>query len=209
MPGVESHLVVMLNFFRKHLFCWKKEPLMKKVLFSFHLKLFSRHLFIFLFWQKVLWTPSKLIARLGKEINHEPLLGIQGKNETKIRFSNAILYFISDSNIYTIFFFHHYIVDFLHILHYIVCINFFFIYLIITHEYQKVAHSIIFLYFVGVLQNNIPVYCPGLTDGSLGDMLYFHSFHNPGLIVDIVQGFFTPFVFTLYCMAILKHFRKL
>jgi hypothetical protein len=86
---------------------------------------------------------------------------------------------------------------------------FFFIYLIITHEYQKVAHSIIFLYFVGVLQNNIPVYCPGLTDGTLGDMLYFHSFHNPGLIVGIVQGFFTPFVFTLYCMAILKHFRKL
>ncbi|PNX83374.1 deoxyhypusine synthase-like protein [Trifolium pratense] len=36
--------------------------------------------------------------------------------------------------------------------------------------------------------NNIPVYCPGLTDGSLGDMLYFHSVRNdPGLIVDIVQ----------------------
>ncbi|KAJ1421058.1 DHS-like NAD/FAD-binding domain superfamily [Sesbania bispinosa] len=27
----------------------------------------------------------------------------------------------------------------------------------------------------------------GLTDGSLGDMLYFHSFRSPGLIVDIVQ----------------------
>lgn len=26
-----------------------------------------------------------------------------------------------------------------------------------------------------------------MTDGSLGDMLYFHSFKNPGLIVDIVQ----------------------
>ncbi|CAN1268768.1 Deoxyhypusine synthase [Linum perenne] len=35
--------------------------------------------------------------------------------------------------------------------------------------------------------NDIPVFCPGLTDGSLGDMLYFHSFRNPGLIVDIVQ----------------------
>ncbi|TQD87634.1 hypothetical protein C1H46_026833 [Malus baccata] len=35
--------------------------------------------------------------------------------------------------------------------------------------------------------NNIPVYCPGLTDGSLGDMLYFHSFRSPGLIIDIVQ----------------------
>lgn len=35
-------------------------------------------------------------------------------------------------------------------------------------------------------QNNIPVYCPALTDGSLGDMLYFHTFKNPGLILDIV-----------------------
>ncbi|WAR30520.1 DHYS-like protein [Mya arenaria] len=31
-------------------------------------------------------------------------------------------------------------------------------------------------------KNNIPVFCPALTDGSLGDMLYFHSYKNPGLI---------------------------
>ncbi|RVW52486.1 Deoxyhypusine synthase [Vitis vinifera] len=41
------------------------------------------HLTFFLFvLQNVLWTPSKVIARLGKEINNEsfiPLLGIQGK----------------------------------------------------------------------------------------------------------------------------------
>eukprot|EP00835_Amoeboradix_gromovi_P000773 NODE_29_length_33183_cov_0.333666.p7 type:complete len:327 gc:universal NODE_29_length_33183_cov_0.333666:8413-9393(+) len=36
-------------------------------------------------------------------------------------------------------------------------------------------------------KNNIPVYCPALTDGSLGDMIYFHSFRNEGLIIDIVQ----------------------
>ncbi|MFQ6646680.1 hypothetical protein Gotur_020494, partial [Gossypium turneri] len=36
-------------------------------------------------------------------------------------------------------------------------------------------------------ENNIPVFCPGLTDGSLGDMLYFHSFRSPGLIIDVVQ----------------------
>ena len=36
-------------------------------------------------------------------------------------------------------------------------------------------------------KNNIPVFCPALTDGSLGDMLYFHSFKNPGLVIDIVQ----------------------
>ncbi|PSS01954.1 Deoxyhypusine synthase [Actinidia chinensis var. chinensis] len=63
----------------------------------------------------VLWTPSKVIARLGKEINSE----------------TSYLYW--------------------------------------------------------AYKNNIPVFCPGLTDGSLGDMLYFHSFRNPGLIVDLIQ----------------------
>ncbi|KAM3251906.1 Deoxyhypusine synthase [Capsicum annuum] len=73
--------------------------------------------------EKVLWTPSKVIARLGKEINDE----------------TSYLYW--------------------------------------------------------AYKNQIPVFCPGLTDGSLGDMLYFHSFKkgdpdnpdlNPGLIIDIV-----------------------
>ena len=36
------------------------------------------------------------------------------------------------------------------------------------------------------LQNNIPVFCPALTDGSIGDMIYFHSFRSPGLVLDIV-----------------------
>nr|GAT54097.1 predicted protein [Mycena chlorophos] len=36
-------------------------------------------------------------------------------------------------------------------------------------------------------KNNIPVFSPALTDGSLGDMIYFHSFRNPGLIIDIVR----------------------
>ncbi|KAL5483684.1 hypothetical protein EMCRGX_G020090 [Ephydatia muelleri] len=36
-------------------------------------------------------------------------------------------------------------------------------------------------------KNNIPVLCPALTDGSLGDMLYIHSYKNPGLVVDLVQ----------------------
>lgn len=35
-------------------------------------------------------------------------------------------------------------------------------------------------------KNDIPVFCPALTDGSLGDMIYFHSYKNPGLIIDIV-----------------------
>lgn len=36
-------------------------------------------------------------------------------------------------------------------------------------------------------QNDIPVYCPALTDGSIGDMIYFHSFRSPGFILDIVR----------------------
>ena len=39
-------------------------------------------------------------------------------------------------------------------------------------------------------KNNIPVYCPAITDGSLGDMIYFHSYKNPGLVLDLVQGKF-------------------
>ncbi|CAI5736102.1 unnamed protein product [Hyaloperonospora brassicae] len=36
-------------------------------------------------------------------------------------------------------------------------------------------------------KNDIPVFCPSLTDGSIGDMMYFHSYRNEGLVVDIVS----------------------
>jgi deoxyhypusine synthase len=38
-------------------------------------------------------------------------------------------------------------------------------------------------------KNNIPVFCPALTDGSLGDMLYFHTFKTSPLHlrIDIVE----------------------
>ena len=36
-------------------------------------------------------------------------------------------------------------------------------------------------------KNSIPVFCPAITDGSLGDMLYFHSYRKPGLKIDILQ----------------------
>ncbi|XP_076231872.1 deoxyhypusine synthase [Calliopsis andreniformis] len=62
-----------------------------------------------------LWTPSKVIARLGEEINNE----------------DSIYYWAA--------------------------------------------------------KNKIPVFSPALTDGSLGDMMYFHSFKNPGLVIDIVS----------------------
>ena len=34
-------------------------------------------------------------------------------------------------------------------------------------------------------KNSIPVFCPALTDGSLGDMLYFHTFKSSPQILDI------------------------
>ena len=36
-------------------------------------------------------------------------------------------------------------------------------------------------------KNNIPVYCPALTDGSMGDMLYFFSFDHPDFKIDLVK----------------------
>lgn len=36
-------------------------------------------------------------------------------------------------------------------------------------------------------KNKIPVFCPALTDGSLGDMIFFHSYKKPGFIVDLVS----------------------
>eukprot|EP00163_Fabomonas_tropica_P033176 TRINITY_DN860_c0_g1_i2.p1 TRINITY_DN860_c0_g1~~TRINITY_DN860_c0_g1_i2.p1 ORF type:complete len:356 (+),score=113.29 TRINITY_DN860_c0_g1_i2:344-1411(+) len=66
----------------------------------------------------VVWTPSKMIHRLGKEINHP------------------------DSVYYWCY------------------------------------------------KNNIPVYCPAITDGSIGDMVYFHSIKNPGLVIDIARDIY-------------------
>ncbi len=64
--------------------------------------------------EKISWTPSKIIERLGKEINNE--------------------------------------------------------------------ESVYFWAY----KNNIPVFCPGLTDGSIGDMIFFHSYKNEErLLIDI------------------------
>ncbi|CAH8840708.1 unnamed protein product [Trichobilharzia szidati] len=36
-------------------------------------------------------------------------------------------------------------------------------------------------------KNKIPVFCPGLTDGSLGDVLFSHTYRSPGLKIDLVE----------------------
>lgn len=36
-------------------------------------------------------------------------------------------------------------------------------------------------------KNDIPVFCPALTDGSVGDMFFFHSMNKPGIVIDILD----------------------
>lgn len=36
-------------------------------------------------------------------------------------------------------------------------------------------------------KNNIPIFCPPITDGAIGDNMFFHSFKNPGLRCDIIE----------------------
>jgi len=35
-------------------------------------------------------------------------------------------------------------------------------------------------------RNKIPVFCPGITDGAIGDILFFHSYERAGFVVDLV-----------------------
>ena len=35
-------------------------------------------------------------------------------------------------------------------------------------------------------KHGIPIYSPAITDGSIGDMLYFHTFKSAGLVQDLV-----------------------
>jgi deoxyhypusine synthase len=36
-------------------------------------------------------------------------------------------------------------------------------------------------------KNDIPVFCPAITDGSVGDMVFFHSYRRPGFRIDLVE----------------------
>jgi len=50
---------------------------------------------------------------------------------------------------------------------------------------QEINNETSILYWAAV--NNIPVFSPALTDGSVGDMLYFHSYKRPGFVLDIAE----------------------
>lgn len=52
----------------------------------------------------------------------------------------------------------------------------------------QLSSGVLIFDHVIIQQNNIPVFSPAITDGALGDTLYFHSYKNPGLVIDIVEG---------------------
>lgn len=56
----------------------------------------------------------------------------------------------------------------------------------ITKLGQKINNEDSIYYWAA--KNEIPVFCPALTDGSLGDMMFFHTYKNPGLVLDIISG---------------------
>ena len=56
---------------------------------------------------------------------------------------------------------------------------------LITRLGEKINDDKSICYWAAV--NKIPIFCPALTDGSLGDVIFFHSFQNPGLVIDVVQ----------------------
>lgn len=50
---------------------------------------------------------------------------------------------------------------------------------------SKIKDETSFIYWAN--RNRIPIFSPALTDGSLGDMIFFNSFRDNTLILDIVQ----------------------
>ncbi len=48
---------------------------------------------------------------------------------------------------------------------------------------QEIDHESSVCYWA--YKNDIPIFCPALTDGSLGDMLYFHTFKSSPQVLDI------------------------
>ncbi|KAK8971077.1 Deoxyhypusine synthase [Platanthera guangdongensis] len=56
---------------------------------------------------------------------------------------------------------------------------------VISHLGKEINDESSYLYWA--YKNGVPVLCPPLTDGSLGDMLYCHAIRNGGLTIDIVQ----------------------
>lgn len=70
----------------------------------------------------------------------------------------------------------------------------------ITKLGEEIDHKDSIYYWAA--KNKIPVFCPALTDGSLGDMMFFHSFKNPELVLDIVAGWCNIYFLNIYILII-------
>ena len=56
---------------------------------------------------------------------------------------------------------------------------------IAEHNLTRKSHSGSFLFWAA--ENNIPVFCPGITDGAIGDLLTFVKRRNPKFSIDIAK----------------------
>ncbi|MFC2016622.1 deoxyhypusine synthase [Chloroflexota bacterium] len=57
------------------------------------------------------------------------------------------------------------------------------------HKLTKKNYEQSFLYWAA--KNNIPVFCPGITDGAMGDLTTFFRRKNPKLAIDVTKDNFT------------------
>ena len=60
---------------------------------------------------------------------------------------------------------------------------------------KEINHPSSYLYWC--YKNDIPVFCPAITDGAVGDNIFFFSAEHPGLILDLVEGFYHSHSFVL------------
>jgi deoxyhypusine synthase len=49
-------------------------------------------------------------------------------------------------------------------------------------------------------KNNIPVFSPSITDGAIGDTLFYHSYSNPGMRIDLVEDIQRMDLFSLFAV---------
>ena len=54
-----------------------------------------------------------------------------------------------------------------------------------TNELTKEKYDESFIYWA--YENNIPVYCPGLSDGAIGDMAVFYKQKDKNLVIDVIK----------------------
>ena len=50
---------------------------------------------------------------------------------------------------------------------------------------RKIDNEDSYLYWA--YKNNIPVFCPAITDGSMGDMIYFFKYRRPDFVLDVTS----------------------